>query len=550
MSKITKKAKQLVKDKEFDKRKPVVNFMGGISYDLNPIDTLKMISASSILGEPQYYRKDGLKDIDCSIHDFVKDFSVFDYKELSASSVMKNAIQNALNFDFKATIEWASSLRNEFYMRLNPQMIMVMAAQHQNRVEFDKANPGVFRGINSCVMKRADEPASQLSCYLYLNDGKKNGIPNILKRSWKERLERADAYSISKYKNTDIGMINTVRVCHANSPRINELMKTGTVNVTDGEETWERLRSAGVPFKEIWKKIRIPHMALLKNLRNIFSELDTGDIELAEEILLQLKGGVLGSMQFPFRYYNAYRVISGVDEIAFGGKILDALDECIDISVENLPKLSGRTACLSDNSGSAWGAFNSEYGSVTVADIDNLSSVLIGACSDDADVFKFGDDIKRFDVRKREGILSQAKKISDRQYEDVGGHTEHGIWLFFKNAIRDKIHYDNIFIFSDQQAGHGGLYGTESSYLIDGENFRCRAGKYVDVMRLLDKYRKTVNPKVNFFTVQTAGYTNVVIPEYTYRGAVLYGWTGKESLFASNIIKQWDDIERRVVQVK
>lgn len=33
-----------------------VNYMGGISYEINPLDTLKMVTASSIFGEPQYYR--------------------------------------------------------------------------------------------------------------------------------------------------------------------------------------------------------------------------------------------------------------------------------------------------------------------------------------------------------------------------------------------------------------------------------------------------------------------------------------------------------------
>jgi hypothetical protein len=50
-----------VKKSHTDENK-VVNFMGGISYTLNPIDTLKMIAASSIFGEPQYYRTTGLKD--------------------------------------------------------------------------------------------------------------------------------------------------------------------------------------------------------------------------------------------------------------------------------------------------------------------------------------------------------------------------------------------------------------------------------------------------------------------------------------------------------
>ena len=55
--------------------------------------------------------------------------------------------------------------------------------------------------------------------------------------------------------------------------------------------------------------------------------------------------------------------------------------------------------CLSDNSGSAWGTIPTEYGSVTVAEIDNLSSVITSACSDEGYVGKFGDKLKVFDTR-------------------------------------------------------------------------------------------------------------------------------------------------------
>jgi len=62
-------------------------------------------------------------------------------------------------------------------------------------------------------------------------------------------------------------------------------------------------------------------------------------------------------------------------------------------------------------------------------------------------------------------------------------------------------------------------------------------------MKLLTKYRSTVNSKVNMFSVQTAGYTNVVIPEYAYRSNVMYGWTGKEVVFADSMIKFWNQKE-------
>ena len=51
MSKISKIAKTTRNNEII---RPVTNFMGGTSYMYNPLDTLKMVSASSIFGEPQY----------------------------------------------------------------------------------------------------------------------------------------------------------------------------------------------------------------------------------------------------------------------------------------------------------------------------------------------------------------------------------------------------------------------------------------------------------------------------------------------------------------
>ena len=42
------------------KDETVVNFMQGESYRIGPLDTLKMVTASSIFGEPSYYRAGGL----------------------------------------------------------------------------------------------------------------------------------------------------------------------------------------------------------------------------------------------------------------------------------------------------------------------------------------------------------------------------------------------------------------------------------------------------------------------------------------------------------
>ncbi len=43
--------------------------------------------------------------------------------------------------------------------------------------------------------------------------------------------------------------------------------------------------------------------------------------------------------------------------------------------------------------------------------------------------------------------------------------------------------------------------------------------------------------------VQTAGYDDSVLPQSTYRGAIMSGWTGNEVVYAKNILDIWDKRE-------
>ena len=539
-----------VKTKRTDERlKKETNFMGGTSYGLSPVETMKMVTASSIFGEPQYYRdgefaERGVKDGIYCTDKLFKEYSILPdkYEGKKTSEIMEMVIADALDADFEATIQWADTLRHEYNMRLNPQVIMVLAALHPKRVEFNKTHPCVFSRINQRVMSRADEPAIQLTYYLY-KKGKKNQLPGILKRNWADKLESLGAYQMNKYKNAGVGMIDTVRICHAKGTLIDELMQNGSIKVEEDQKTWENLRSAGKSWKEIFKTTKINHMSLLRNLRGIFTEID--DFDFCKKVMEQLKSGVRYGKQFPFRYYSAYKAVESDRNVHHKPVILDALEECIDISCDNMPKLKGKTMCLSDNSGSAWGAFTSEYGTVTIAAIDNLSSMITARNSDEGYVGKFGDKLKIVPVSKRNGILSQSNKITRSRHNDVGGSTENGIWIFFRDAIKNKEWWDNIFVYSDMQAGTGGLYGTYSGIAEYKNAGYCCKSNHVDVAKLLAEYRNKVNPKVNFFSVQTAGYKNIVVPEYGYRTNIMYGWTGKELTYADTMIRFWDEKDKQ-----
>lgn len=555
MSKLSKAASQTREENILRKNETVVNFMGGDSYVINPLDTLKMISASSIMGEPSYYRNSKISNkktycIDKTLKE--EPFLFREFIDKTTEECFTEAIDNALNYDFEATLKWATELRKDYYMRLNPQVIMVRAAIHPKREEFTKNNPGKFDEYNKKVMLRPDEPLTQMAYYLWENKSK-NNMPNILKRSWAKKISGLNEYQLAKYKNHEIGMIDGVRLCHANSPIINRLMTDGTLVVDEDKMTWENYISKYGSTKENWEYVidnifnsSKAHMAILRNLRNMSEVVDK---EHMDRVLKTLKDGVLEGKQFPFRYYSALKSLQSL--MPYYHKIVETLEECMDISLENMPKLKGKTMCLSDNSGSAWGDFTSSYGSTCVAEIDNLSSVITACNSEEGYVGKFGDKLIITPCFERKGILSQTDFISRSNGRDVGHSTENGIWLFFKDAIDHKQHWDNIFIYSDQQAGHGGLYGLETigeeGYFERGYSYGTSKHytNYINVFKLITDYRKKVNPKVNVFCVQTAGYDNVLIPEYAYRTNIMYGWTGKELIFADTMIKLWDEIEEK-----
>jgi hypothetical protein len=536
MSKLSKYSSKNVAEINNHYVNVVENFMGGNSFTVSPLQALRIVAASSIFGEPQYYREGIEKPKTISNLSTLLKYDIFNElvkDKRSAIDVFTSVIDTALDYDFKGTLDLAVELRNEYYMRLNPAVIFVRATEHSGRAEFISANPGYMKKIAKAIALRPDDVTNQFDYYMFLK-GSKKGLSSILKRSWANTLESFSRYHLNKYKGKKL--IDLIRISHANNEDINELMKTGTLKVNQSEKTWENLRSERKTWGEIINTIKIPHMALLRNLRGIFTEVN--DIALAKIIVEQLKAGVLAGKQFPFRYWSAYKAIKVVD-INHKQLILDSLEECMDISIANTTKLKGRVASLCDNSGSAWGTTNSEYGTVTVAEIANMSALITGMQADEGHVGIFGDRLEMKSVSKRNGLMNQLEE-SNMIGTRIGQSTENGVWLFWENAIKQKEHWDTVFIYSDMQCGTGELYGINAC---DYTDFTCNNGRNIDVLKLVNHYRKTVNPKINIFTVQVAGYDNTVLPANLYRGAILSGWTGRESIFAKSIIDTWNQIE-------
>ena len=571
-----------------------VNYMGGKSYTLNPLQSLQIVCTSMICGESQYYRPSNKAETTRFAEHFL--FPEF----YSSNDYFDKIVSDALDYDYEGCIQFVDKLRNEFFMRLNSNYLLAKATHHEKRVEFNKTHPTVFK---TAIEKVGCLPTDWTTQYKLLKESGKP-IPTIWKRAIADKLHQMSAYHAAKYlhgsktsaswtkdssakessaKTSKVeedehtekvslkekaNLLDLIRITHPKpSPVLTELVKTGKVSVADDEQTWEKLRSAKKTWREINAQIRLPHMALLRNLRGIIEEYSAREdlAQATEEIrgLVEiLVSGVEGGKQFPFRYYSAYKALQDGGQRRRHKKeaeetpiplnasmvkiLLDGLDRCVLESVECVPELKGRVDCLTDNSGSSRGALTSEYGTVKVNEIANLSSILTAYRSTEGgSVWIFGDRLIEYPVSTAKSIMEQLEEVNELG-ETVGGGTETGVWLFWEKCIAEKKHLDTVFIYSDMQAGTGGLY-------VDGQN-QAKLNQmgasiqgsetHVDVLRLVEIYRKHNNPKTNLFSVQVAGYDNTILPDILYRGAILSGWTGKEAKLAYEINALWDSAEQ------
>lgn len=516
-----------------------LNHMSGVSYDIkNPIVQLRIVASTCFFGEPTYYHEGNAENLELRNKTVTynkeqgqyldktlgKGLELPEYRNYSPAKLIETAIDEALSFDAEATLKEAVRLRNEENIRTTPQVIMVRAANHEK-----VRGTGLLSQYSSQIMKRTDEAAVQLAYQIQVF-GKP--IPNALKKSWKKFLENRSEYDLAKYRmeSRRFKTVDVVNLVKAHSAEIDLLMK-GQLKLSE-EDTWEALISKEGSSKETWEKAisLMGHMALLRNLRNLHQNGVEPSLYI-DKLVNTAKGG----KQLPFRYYSAYQQLksSGVS-----GNVLDAVEKCLEISLGELPTFKGKVMSLCDNSGSAQGATTSSMGTVKVSDIANLTAVLTGRVSDDGYIGVFGDDLNVQPVRKTDSVFDQVEK-ADKIGKGIGGGTENGIWMFFNKAINQKEQWDHIFVYSDMQAGHGGLYGVNSNQY---KEYQWNDSRYIDVAKLVKTYREKVNPDVKVYLVQVAGYKDILVPEYYDKTYILGGWGDGLLKFAHYLSKVNDPV--------
>jgi 60 kDa SS-A/Ro ribonucleoprotein len=421
--------------------------------------------------------------------------------------------------------------RDEFNMRSMSHVLASELAPYASSKEWAKR-------FYEKIVVRPDDMMEIVSYLL----AKKAKLPNALKKGFANAFAKFDEYQLAKYRGDgkSVKLVDIVNLVHPkptdkNSVALKKLISGDLKSV----DTWEtKLTQAGQVAKddeekqglkkEVWVDLvrskKIGYFALLRNLRNILKDAP----EIAKEAcaLLINRNLISKSRVLPFRYLSSYQEIEktpekelifekDTDDNISKTLILNAIEEAIGLSIDNLPLMEGRTLILSDNSGSmtgdsGGGSFVSAMSKTKSSDIANLFAVMYWTKADNTLVGLFGDRLIIPSLDRTKGLFENFK-IIDKEKNKCGASTERGIFDMFEKLIAEKTQVDTIVVFSDCQIG-------------DGCQWYDHQGNHGgDFNGLFQTYKK-INPSVTVFSVNLKGYGTDVFSDDVFK---MSGWSEK-----------------------
>ena len=479
--------------------------------------------------------------------------------------------------------------RNEGNLRSVTHFVAAEIAKYVSGTDWGK------RFYNRIVV-RPDDMSEIVSAYAHINGMSQKDIskiPNAMKGGFKTALERLDAYQIDKYKmkNRSVSMIDLIRLFHPKGNQKNaeafkrlvngesleglyetkilekEMTKAG--QLTKGATEDEKSKAKHEAISEILGNVKgMPIMNLIRNLRNIILYAPDKVEDACAQ--LRIKDKILNSRLLPFRFATAYAEIEKMTwgkpntdtAIAFESdkaegeltkaqfdslkrSVLDALEDAIQYSVENIPELEGNVAILVDHSGSCRGDAGgssavSAFSKTSTAMIGNLFGSMMAYRQKNVYIGLFGD--KLIDVpMDRNMKMLDFNKMSFDKGACCGPCTEAGIYDFMRKCIDEKKKVDNVVVFSDCQIGNNTYeftpwYGDKSSDL--GGHFH----------ELFKEFKK-LNPMCNWIVVNLRQSGGTSVFDKSMRILNIAGWSDKIFDTIKSQCRGWDAIIKEIESV-
>lgn len=458
-----------------------------------------------------------------------------------ANRELAQVLARAITEDPQFVLDLAVYTRNKLNLRAVPLALLAEVANQA---------PGQVKGSRKYVgriVKRVDEISELLAYQLERNtiEGgrKKQKIPNMIQKGLADVFNRFDEYQFAKYDKGGkaVSLKDALFICHpkAKDTKQLEIYKKIIMDDLQIAGTWENITTIEGSTKESWEK-SIPamgYMALMRNLRN-FLEKDVSN-EMLDKVCADLrnKEHVKKSRQMPFRFWTAWNEMRKVGSVK-ALKLAKALEDAMEVSTENVPRLKGKTLVVVDVSGSMNGKTISSHlnkkgevvgSAVTCADIACLFGAMANKICEDPTVVVFADAFKVVPVDARGSILHNKQAIGSY---NVGGATYAARPINYMTQQKEK--YDRIILFSDQQCyEYRGGWGHNNA-------------SEEDIAPAFLNYRQKVNPNCRMYTVDLTGYGDIKFPENAPGVFVLAGWTDSVFTFMNAIETDEADVVRMI----
>jgi len=416
-------------------------------------------------------------------------------------------------------------------------------------VELAKLHSGndiVCRTVSG-VVRRADEIKEILAYYQIANsrEGTKklNRLSKQIQKGLSDAFNRFDEYQFAKYNvDAEVKLRDALFLVHPRAKDENQqaIFNRIVSNSLAIPYTWEtemselgqknfvveteKVKAVAEKWEELVLSGKLGYMAILRNIRNVLTKGTDLALDKAIEMLTD-EGRIRKSKQMPFRYLSAFMEIEKLskennlfeNQKAKIEKVKSALEKALTIACDNIPVCEGRTAILSDNSGSMYGdaagkSLVSAMSNRKSADIANLFAVLYWKKCRDTYVGLFGDRLINANLSRSVNVFGNFN-IVNRAAKNCGPSTERGIFEYMEQLIKSKTIVDRIVIFSDCQVGDGcNWYDNKGNR---GKNFN----------QLFQKYLK-INPDVMVYTIDLRGYGNSMTKDCG-NVVLVSGWSEK-----------------------
>ena len=448
-----------------------VTHRGGAGYARDVKSELFLLAVTNMVGEDTFYESADARDT------------------RFAELVHTVAVQD---------VHWLGRFIPWLRAEANLRSASLVVAAEAVKARLDAGLAGGNRGLIDAACRRADEPG-ELLAYWTARHGR--AVPKPVKRGLADAVVRLyDERSLLKYDSDAKGFRfgDVIDLVHpapaADRPwqgelfahaldrrhkrdkpiperlRILRARQALTAMPVEqrralllGEDGPARLRAAGMTWEALagwlqgpldaaaWEAV-IPsmgYMACLRNLRN-FDEAGVDDA-VAARVAAKLAdpAEVAASRQLPFRFLSAYRAAGASLRWSW------ALEQAVRHSLEQVPRLNGRTLIMVDTSGSMNASFSRD-GTLMRWDAAALFGIALAQRAGHADLVSFSNGAKPFPLKRGESVLGALDRWKSGGWFLNGG-TSTAACLRASFAKHDRV-----VIVTDEQAGydHVGVTGS------------------------------------------------------------------------------------------